>query len=40
MPLLLCSRDQAYEILAIKDEAELIANLKEQLQTLNKVEFT
>ncbi len=31
---------QAYEYLSITDEASLISNLKEQLEKLNKVEFT
>ena len=33
-------QDQAYEYLAITDETGLIANLKEQIEKLNKVEFS
>lgn len=33
-------QDQAYEYLAITDETALIANLKVQIEKLNKVEFT
>jgi type I restriction enzyme R subunit len=33
-------KDQAYEYLSITDEAGLIANLKVQIQKLNKVEFS
>ena len=32
-------KDQAYEYLAVTDEAALIANLKNQLEKLNRVEF-
>jgi type I restriction enzyme R subunit len=33
-------KDQAYEYLSIKDEANLISNLKYQIEKLNKVEFS
>ena len=33
-------KDQAYEYLQITDEAALIANLKDQIEKLNKVEFS
>jgi type I restriction enzyme R subunit len=33
-------QDQAYEYLTFKDETALISNLKEQIQKLNKVEFS
>jgi type I restriction enzyme R subunit len=31
---------QAYEYLPITSEAELVANLRRQLETLNKIEFS
>jgi len=33
-------KDQAYEYLPITDEAALVANLKIQIEKLNKVEFS
>ena len=33
-------KDQAYEYLPVTDEAGLIANLKVQIERLNKVEFS
>jgi type I restriction enzyme R subunit len=33
-------KDQAYQFLSIKDESDLIANLKMQIEKLNKIEFS